>query len=166
MSILSKLRRIAELALALLLASMFATFLLQVAARYLMDKPMGWTIEYVAIAWMWGILFGYAFVVRDDEIIRMDIVYNIMPAGVRRAMDVVAQTGCAAILLWSLPKTVEYIDFMKIERSAYLRIGFNVLFSIYVPFVVAVSLRCLWTSWKALTGKTGAPHALPTETEL
>lgn len=150
----------------MLLASMFAAFLLQIAARYLMNMPMGWTIEYVTIAWMWGILFGYAFVVRDDEVVRMDIIYNMMPTGLRRAMDVIAQTSCAAILLWSLPKSIEFIDFMKIERTAYLRIGFNLLFSVYVPFVIAVSARCLWISWKALTRKTGKPHTLPTENEL
>lgn len=144
--------RVAEVLLALLLASMFAAFLTQVFFRYMLNQPLGWTIEYVAIAWMWGILLGYALIVRDDEIIRLDIVHAAVPPGVRRAMDVVAQTACAAILLGSLPKTVEFVDFMKIERSAYLRIGFDVLFSVYIPFVVVVSARCLWTAWTALRG--------------
>lgn len=148
----------AEIVLALLLGSMFAAFLTQIFFRYILNHPLGWTIEYVAIAWMWGILFGYAFVVRDDEIIRMDIVYRAVPERMRRVMDVVAQTACALILLWSLPKTIGYIDFMKIEQSAYLRISFNLLFSIYVPFAVAVSARCLWTAWKALTGRPVASH--------
>lgn len=137
---------------ALLLGSMFVCFLVQIGFRYILGWPVGWTIEYVSIAWLWGILFGYAFVVRDAEIIRLDLLFNAMPRGVQRFMDVVAQTACAGILLWSLPKAIDYINFMQIERTAYLRINFMVLFSIYVPFVIAVSIRCLRIAWTALRG--------------
>ncbi len=155
-----------EVLLALLLASMFAAFLLQIFSRYVLNKPLGWTIEYVALVWMWGILFGYAFVVRDEEIIRLDIFYNAFGPKVRRVMDVVANVGCAGILLYALPKTIEFIDFMKIERTAFLRISFNWVFSIYIPFVLAVSARCLWTAWKALKGQTGGEHTPSAETDF
>lgn len=155
-----RLLRVAEICLALMLFSMFLAFLTQVLFRYVLNHPLGWPIEYVTLAWMWGILFGYAFVVRDEEIVRMDLVHAAMPLGVQRFMDVVAQTSCAGLLLWSLPKTIEYIHFMKIERSAYLRIGFDLLFSIYLPFILAVSVRCLWTAWKALKGSKSAPAAI------
>ncbi len=137
---------------ALLLGSMFACFIVQIAFRYIFGWPVGWTIEYVSIAWLWGILFGYAFVVRDAEIIRLDLFFNMMPQGVQRFMDVVAQTTCAVVLLWSLPKAIDYINFMQIERTSYLRINFMFLFSIYVPFVIAVSIRCLRIAWTALRG--------------
>ncbi len=89
---------------------------------------------------------------RDVDIIRLDILHAAMPAPVQRAMDVISNTLCAGILLWSLPPSIDYISFMEIERSAYLRISFDVLFSIYIPFVIVVSGRCLWTAWKALRG--------------
>ena len=86
------------------------------------------------MTWLWGILFGYAFVVRNPEIIRLDIVYTAMPRNIQRAMDVIAQTFCAAVMLWSLPQAIDYINFMQIERTAYMRVNFALLFSIYVPF--------------------------------
>ena len=49
--------RRAEEALALILASLFLTFLVQIAFRYFLNLPLGWTVEYVSIAWLWGILF-------------------------------------------------------------------------------------------------------------
>ena len=42
---------------------------------------------------------------------------------------------------------------MKVEKTAYLKIRFDWLFSIYVVFVVAVIVRYLWLSWQALFGK-------------
>lgn len=149
----------AEILLALMLASMFVCFLIQIVFRYVLNLPVGWTIEYVAIAWLWGILFGYAFVVRDEDIIRLDILYGAMPEKAQRFMDVTSGLACAGILAWSLPKAYEYVTFMKIERTAYMRIPFDLVFSIYMPFAVAVIVRSLMTVWGAITG--GYHHADP-----
>ncbi|MEZ5751288.1 MAG: TRAP transporter small permease subunit [Paracoccaceae bacterium] len=112
------LQRRAENVIALLLAAMFVTFLYQVAVRYLIANvavvPVGWTswtVEFVSIAWLWGILFGYAFVVRDADIIRLDILYNGLPMGVRRAFDTITSLVVAAILAYTLPKVWDYIEF-------------------------------------------------------
>lgn len=151
-AVASRLRRLAELVVVLLLASMFATFLIQIAFRYVLNLPLGWTVEYVAIAWLWGILFGYAFVVRDEDVIRLDLLYNAMPEKMRRTADVVTGLMCAGILTWSLPKAYEYVTFMQIERTAYIRLPFDLVFSIYIPFAVAVIVRSLMTVWRAIRG--------------
>lgn len=158
-SLAGRLRSAAEIVVALLLGSMFATFLVQIAFRYLLSLPLGWTVEYVTIAWLWGILFGYAFVVRDDDVIRFDLVYAAVPDRVRRAMDVVTGLACAGILLWSLPKAWGFVAFMGVERTAYMRLPFDLVFAIYVPFAIAVSLRALIGVWRALRGQRH-PHGL------
>jgi TRAP-type C4-dicarboxylate transport system permease small subunit len=142
----------AEELLALILASLFLTFLIQIVFRYFLNLPLGWTIEYVSIAWLWGILFGYAFVTRDSEIIRLDIVYGAMSPAVQRVMDVFTGLTCAAIFLWSLPMVWDYVTFMAIERTAYMRIRFDHVFAIYMPFAVAVVIRCLLDAWRAVAG--------------
>ena len=133
---MSWLHRRAENFVALLLLSMFMTFLIQIVFRYLLNLPLGWTVEYVAIAWLWGILFGYAFVIRDVDIIRLDIVYNAMPPAIRRVMDITGGLVMAGILIWSLPKAYEYVTFMKVERTSYIQLPFDLVFSIYLPFAV------------------------------
>ena len=50
------LRRRAEDLLAAMLAIMFVAFLLQIAFRYLLNFPVGWTSELTIIAWLWGVL--------------------------------------------------------------------------------------------------------------
>ena len=144
--------RRAEEVLALVLASLFASFLIQIVFRYLLNLPLGWTVEYVSIAWLWGILFGYAFVLRDDEIIRLDIVYSGVSSGVRRVMDVFTGLTCAAIFLWSLPKVWGYVTFMELERTAFMRIPFDLVFAIYIPFAVSVAVRSLINVWQAVGG--------------
>lgn len=143
------LRRAEDIA-ALLLLSMAVSFLVQIIWRYVLNAPQGWTVEYVAIAWLWGILFGYAFVVRDADIIRLDIVYNALPPKGRAVADVLGGSVVAGLLLYSLPASVEYVNFMGIERTAFLQIGFNWVFAIYLPFVAVVTLRTLFNVFKAL----------------
>jgi TRAP-type C4-dicarboxylate transport system permease small subunit len=164
-AILGRLHRSAELIAGLILGSMFVVFLAQVLFRYLLTRPAGWTVEWVAIVWLWGILFAYAFVLRDDEVIRLDIVYANVPDGLRRVFDVITGLTCAAILAWTLPKCLDYIQFMRIERTAYLRWPFNWVFSIYIPFALAVIARCLWQVFRAIVPRRrppvaqGVPHA-------
>jgi C4-dicarboxylate transporter, DctQ subunit len=146
------LRRRAENFVALLLASMFATFLIQIFFRYLLNLPVGWTVEYVAIAWLWGILFGYAFVIRDVDIIRLDLVYNLAPRNARRFMDIVGGLVMAGVMTWSLPKAIGFVAFMGVERTAYMQLRFDLVFAVYPPFAVAVIVRLLLNVWHAVRG--------------
>ena len=136
------LSRRAENFLALVLAALFASFLIQIVFRYVLNLPLGWTVEMVSICWLWGILFGYAFVVRDSDIIRLDIIYEKLPRNGRRAL-----------MAW------EFIDFMKIEKTAYIRLRFDYVFAIYVPFALAVIFRSLRSVWYGLSG-TGPAFSL------
>ena len=131
---------------------MFATFLLQVLFRYFLNLPVGWTVEWVTIAWLWGILFGYAFVLREAEVIRLDLVYLIVPHWLRRAFDLVAGLAVAAIFALTLPRAWDYVAFMGIERTAYIRLPFSIVFAIYIPFAIAVIVRALATAWAAFRG--------------
>lgn len=150
--IASWLRHRAENIIALMLGSMFFTFLIQIMFRYLLNLPLGWTVEYVALVWLWGILFGYAFVVRDSEVIRLDLLYCSVPKVIQRTMDVATGLVCAGIFAWSLPKAYDFVTFMAIEKTAYMQIRFDLVFAIYIPFSVAIIIRSLVTVWRALRG--------------
>ena len=57
----------AENVLAAMLGVMFSVFILQIVFRYVLNLPIGWTHEISVIMWLWMVLFGTAFVVRDSE---------------------------------------------------------------------------------------------------
>lgn len=151
-TVITWLKNRAENIVALLLASMFLTFLIQIVFRYLLNLPLGWSVEYVTIAWLWGILFGYAFVVRNDEVIRLDLLYVAVSRNKRRAMDIFTNTIVICVLAWSLPKTYGYVAFMEIERTAFMRIPFDLVFSIYIPFIISLIVRGALIIRKAILG--------------
>lgn len=142
-------RRLEDICAAIL-ASMAIAFLIQIIWRYVFNQPQGWTVEYVAIAWLWGILFGYAFIVRDADIIRLDIVYGLLSPKAKALADAVSGLIIAGVLIWSVPATYEYITFMRIERTAFMQVSFDMVFAIYMPFLLSVIVRTLRSTWSAV----------------
>jgi TRAP-type C4-dicarboxylate transport system permease small subunit len=149
----SWLARRAENVLAAMLAVMFAAFILQIAFRYVLGLPIGWTHELSVILWVWMVLWGAAFVINEREEIRFDILYGAVGPGPRRVMGIITALALIALYAVSFPAVVDYVTFMKVEKTAYLKIRFDLLFSIYVVFVVAVIVRYIWLAWQAMRGE-------------
>jgi TRAP-type C4-dicarboxylate transport system permease small subunit len=149
----SWLRARAENLLAAMLAVMFAVFILQIVFRYLINLPIGWTHEISVMMWLWMVLFGTAFVVRDSEEIRFDIFYGAVKERTRRIMVVISAMTLVVLFTISLPAVIDYVMFMKVEKTAYLKIRFDFLYSIYAMFAVAMIVRHLWLSYQAVWGK-------------
>jgi C4-dicarboxylate transporter DctQ subunit len=149
--------RRAENILAVMLAVMFAAFIIQIVFRYLLNFPIGWTQELTVVLWIWLVLWGAAFVIRETEEVRFDILYATASPRARRIMCIATAIALVALYGVSLPGVVDYVAFMKVESSAYLKIRFDLLFSIYVVFAVAVIIRYIWLCWHAVRGR--APDA-------
>jgi TRAP-type C4-dicarboxylate transport system permease small subunit len=147
------LRRRAEDVIALLLGVMFAAFVVQIVFRYFFNLPTGWTSELTVVTWLWMVLWGAAFVLKDSEEIRFDLLYSAVRPRARRAMVAIAAVAIIGLYLLSLPASWSYVTFMKVEHSSYLRIRLDHLYSIYVIFLVAIVCRYAWLLWHVLSGR-------------
>ena len=158
--ILQPLHRFAEAVAAFLLAVIFVSFIVQIALRYLFNWPVGWTTELSLTAWLWLVLWGAAFVLRDEDEIRIDFVTTQAGPRTRRVIGAVAAICVIVLFGISLPASYSYVTFMKVEKSSYLDIRMDYLYSIYLVFAVAVIARALR---HLLLGpsKAGADAAVP-----
>jgi C4-dicarboxylate transporter, DctQ subunit len=147
-----RVRSVLDTLLAYMMGSILIVFLIQIVARYALNTPMGWTIEYVAIAWLWGIFLGFAFVLRDEEMLRIDFLHHIVSPGWRRVFDFTSHLVCAVIVAWSIPKSWGYVSFMAIEKTAYMLIPFHIVFAVYIPFAISVVVRSGVAVWRAIKG--------------
>jgi len=160
--------RIADGIAGMMLAAIFATFLLQIGSRYLpkilaaLDltetlpmlasvQPLGWTLELIGILWVWVIFFSCAFVVRESEHVKFDIIYLVVPRKVRTVFALVSALAVVIGMIYAFLPTWDYIDFMRMRRTATVRDPFSggkiplrTIFSIYAVFMVAVGARYAW----------------------
>jgi TRAP-type C4-dicarboxylate transport system permease small subunit len=141
------LQRRAENVMAALLGLMFVAFLLQIVFRYFLNFPVGWTSELTVAAWLWLVLWGSAFVLKEEEEIRFDLLYSAVGRRARRVMGILA--GIALLVLYgmSFPAAWSYVTFMKVERSSYLHVRLDWMYSIFLVFIAAVIARYLWLLW-------------------
>lgn len=140
-----------------MLLGMFVAFLLQIIFRYVLNLSIGWTNEISVVLWIWIVLFGSSFVVREVEEIRFDFFWASASDNARRVMQGLCALALVVLFGVSLPAVVDYVTFMKVESTAYLKIRFDYLYSIYVVFAVAMIVRYLWLGVQAIRGK--APDA-------
>ena len=147
------LRRRAENVAAAMIGVMFVAFIIQIVFRYLFNFPIGWTSELTVIMWLWLVLWGAAFVVRESDEIRFDLLSGAMGKRTRIAMGIITAVALVVLYAASFPATWKYVTFMKVERTAYLDIRFDWLFSIYLAFAAAVIVRYLWILSHLLRGE-------------
>jgi C4-dicarboxylate transporter, DctQ subunit len=146
-------RRRAENVVAALLAVMFAAFIVQIVFRYAFNFPVGWSSELSVIAWLYMVLIGSALWLREGEEIRIDLLTSAARPRTRRLAAFLTAVATVALFALALPATIKYVAFMKVESTSYLKIRFDILYSVYVLFAVAVIVRYAWLAWAALRGE-------------
>ena len=82
-----------------LLVTMFVALIVQVVFRYFVNMPMGWTDELSLIMWTWLVLWGAAFVVRESDEIRFELLHASVPPLLRRGMTIVS--AAALVILFA-----------------------------------------------------------------
>jgi C4-dicarboxylate transporter, DctQ subunit len=147
------LRRRAENVAAAMLAVMFAAFVIQIVFRYFFNFPIGWTSELTVVMWLWLVLWGAAFVVKESEEIRFDLLSASAGRRTRIAIGIVAAVALVILYSASLPASYKYVSFMQVEKSSYLKVRMDWLFSIYLVFLVAILVRYVWILSHLLRGR-------------
>ncbi len=131
---------------------MFATFIVQIFARYVLNSPVGWSEEVIITTWLWTVLWGAAFILRESEEIRFDIVYSAVSERSRRVFTILSGVALVGLYGISLPAAYNYVSFMWVERSAYLRVPIVWIYSVFIIFSVACICRYCWLTWCAIKG--------------
>ena len=160
---LTWLKKRADDVIVALMALMFISFLLQIAFRYVLNQPLGWTDEVTVLCWVWLVLWGASFVLSDNDEIRFDVVSGQVSARTRRVFIVVSSIALVVLFIIAFPATWKYVLFMRREKSAYLGMRFDFLYFIYVIFAVACIVKHTVMAWNALRGKPIPPADVPAE---
>lgn len=138
---LTALRRGAEAAGVALFAAMFATFLLQVFFRYVLNRPLGWTDELTLLLYPWSVFWACAFLVPLRAHVSFDLAYAAAPLRGRRVLAALAAAILAGLFLYALPATLDFVRFMGRSRTPVLGWRYDILFACFPLFLMAVAAR-------------------------
>jgi len=151
---------------AALLGLMFASFVVQILFRYVLNLPLGWTLEACLTTWLWAVFWGAAFQLRDHDHVRFDVLYSMCGEKGRRVLAFVSAACIATAFAVSLPATYDYVSFYSIKKSATLRIRLDWVFSVYLLFAVAMIVQYALRCWRIATGGAfETPFVAPADEE-
>ena len=146
-------RRRAENVVAGLLGIMFVAFIIQIVFRYFLNFPIGWSSELSVVTWLYMVLIGSAFWLKETEEVRFDLVSGSLGPRGRRVLGLVVAVVAVVLFGMALPATWSYVSFMKVESTSYLKIRLDILYSVYLVFAVAIIVRYLWAIVSLLRGE-------------
>ncbi len=146
-------RRRGENIVAAMLGVMFVAFLVQIVFRYVFNFPIGWSSELSVIMWLYMVLLGSAFWLKESDEIRFDLISSALGPLGRRVLAFFVALAAIVLFGMALPATVKYVAFMKVESSSYLNIRLDILYSVYVVFAVAVVVRYAWAIVTIIRGE-------------
>lgn len=81
-----------------------------VILRYVLHLPTTWQDEVARILLVWGILIGAAATLRENNHIRMDLVYNIFPKSIQRCVDFFANLVILAFFIFLLVSGLDLVS--------------------------------------------------------
>lgn len=135
-----------------LFLTLFIVFVIQVTARFGLNKPLTWTDELAVILYVWIILWAAAFVVPEREHVAFDLLWNKAGPRTRQVMQIVGNVLVGGLALFGIPATWDYVYFMKREGTPVLGLPFMWVFLPFVFLLVALVLRSVWAIWNAVRG--------------
>ncbi|QYK43654.1 MAG: TRAP transporter small permease [Paracoccaceae bacterium] len=127
-----------------MLLAMFAVFIAQIAARYLFNLPVGWTVEVCLTLWLWLVLWGAGLCLADRDHVKFDLLYQMASPGTQRILGALSAACIVVGIAVALPASWDYVDFYRIKRSATLRIPLNWIFIVYMLFCGALIVGYGW----------------------
>lgn len=159
----------AQAVMAVLIAAMFLTFMLQIVVRYsarlewlpaqfpiLEPSLYGWTLEFCLMLWVWLVFWGNAFVVRQRDHVTFDILYHAVRPSVRRWFIIISGVAICVALILSIEPTLSKFHILRLKKTATLSsvfgdwIRMRDIYVIYIIFLGAVSLRYAWAVYRAI----------------
>ncbi|MEN9376777.1 MAG: hypothetical protein RL710_1934 [Pseudomonadota bacterium] len=136
-----------------LFLTMFIVFIVQIAARFGLNKPLPWTDEAAVILYVWVILWACAVVVPEREHVVFDLVWNSVGRRARQVMQIMGHTLIGGLALVGLPASWDYVHFMARESSPVLSVPFMWIYLPFVLLLAALVVRSSWAIWCALKGR-------------
>ena len=131
----------ANLVCTLLFAAVFVIFLYKIVMRYAFGHAVAWGDEVTIVFFIWIIFLANSFLVPDRRQIAFDLVDRNLSASGRRLAAFVRLTLIGAILVWSLPGALSYIQFLWRERTPVLQWRLDFVYSCFGIYLVATILR-------------------------
>ena len=146
---MNRLAQVVGWLVALMLLVAVAINFSNVVGRYVFDQPIGWAEEAMGLLQIGLVVIGAALVTRGNAHLRMDAAEHLMPAGLRRWLEVGAGILTVAVAVVVVVKSWDIVGAMRMtdSRTVVLEIPLAVP---YGAFFVGFALIALFAALRVV----------------
>ena len=128
---------------------MFFAFVLQIFTRYVLGYQVDWTYEATVIGFMWVVAFGGSYASRLREHVAFSMVYDKMSDRGKALTEIVSNIVIVASFVIMFLPVLSFVDFMKIKKTAVMKVPLSVLYAPFIYFIVSSSFYVIRDTIKA-----------------
>lgn len=131
---------------------------LQVLFRFVLNLPLAWTEELSRYVFILLIYCGASAAVTDNAHVRVELIDTILPASVKKYMDLAVRIICGIISLlvaWNSKQIIMNAN-LSHQISASLRIPMAGLYALVALMFCLIAFRFLQSAFKLIWGKKEA----------
>ena len=118
--------------------TLFVVFVLQIFFRYVLNHPLIWPYEVSIFAFIWTTVLGACFAKRHNVHVNFGLVYDRMSPMGQLIFRLIGNVLLVSAFSIAFYPTFDYIKFMRIDKSVYLKIPFDIAFGPYLVFMALI----------------------------
>lgn len=137
---------------------MFIVFIVQIAARYFFNNPVPWAYEVTVMGYLWMVILGACYAYRDRSHVTFTLFYDKLPVKGKAVCGFLGNLLMAVAFIAMFVPSCQMISQMKIQVTSVFKIGLNVVYFPFIPFMIIILLYIFYDMWlevMVFTGKGG-----------
>ena len=137
---------------------MFLAFILQIFARYVLRVPQTWVYEVTVTCYLWTVMFGACYTTRMKDHVQFTLLYDRLKPRGKAILVFLGDLIILVAFIIMIPSTIKFIGQMKMQVTAVFKIGLNIVYFPYIPFmfiIIAYMLTDMYECFMVFTGLGG-----------
>lgn len=134
---------------------MFSVFVIQIVARYVFNSPVQWAYEVTVMGYLWMVVLGACYAYRDRSHVTFTLVYDKLPVKGKAICGFLGNLLMAIAFVAMFLPSCKMIGQMKIQVTSVFKIGLNIVYFPFIPFMIIILCYILYDMWLEVMVFTG-----------
>lgn len=138
---------------------MFVIFIAQIFCRYVLRMPLAWAYEVTVSCYLWLVILGACYAQRQHAHVTFTLITDVMPLKWQAFCIFLGNLLITFAFVWSFIPSIKFVDFMAMQKTSVFKIGLNIVYAPYIPFLafhILYMLRDMVLDFKVFTGLASA----------
>lgn len=122
---------------------MFIVFIIQIAARYVFSNPVQWAYEVTVMGYLWMVVLGACYAYRDRSHVTFTLIYDMLSVKGKAVCGFLGNLLMFIAFFVMFKPAFQMISQMKIQETSVFKIGLNIVYSPFIPFMIIMMIYIL-----------------------